>query len=304
MYDIRLKQIECFLDITQTMNFTSTAKRLHISQPLVSKWIKSIEDELNIKLFVRGKDGLYLTKEGAFLRDRWANSYPAIIKAIDEMRLHTNDMAGEISIGYLERYENDAFLREIVNAFSQKHPQIALKVTSYGISELVDHLHKRDLDVAFHTTLDLDSHTGLYWFPLHSVDFYIAISANHRLSQRSKLSMADLKHESFFAIAEKESPSGGRRILAACEKAGFKPRSLQYVPNLSSLALSIIYQNGVTLTGKEIVNGYEDQIRLYETAEIAQDESMALLWRKKEPGVLALKFAEFTSRYVQQGEKG
>ena len=45
MYDIRLKQIECFLDISQTLSFTESAKRLHISQPLASKWIRSIEDE-------------------------------------------------------------------------------------------------------------------------------------------------------------------------------------------------------------------------------------------------------------------
>lgn len=298
MYDIRLKQIECFLDIAQTLSFTATAKRLRISQPLTSKWIKSLEEELDTQLFIRSKDGLSLTAEGAFLSDRWRDCFTDLVGCISEMQALGDHTKQALSIGILDRYESDSFIHDILHSFEDRYPAYQIRVSSHGIQELIDRLIGHNLDVAFHTTLDADTQEGINFYPLRTVDFYIAISNQHRLARRDHLTIEDLKHESFFSISEAESPSSSKRIISQCQRAGFTPRNLQYVPNLSSLALSIIYQNGVTLTTAEIANGYERQIKLYPLPGTTKEESIALLWRKQDPGDDAIRFVEYVNGYI------
>ncbi len=295
MYDIRLKQIECFLTLAQTLSFTTSAKTLGISQPLASKWIKALEDELGTALLIRSKDGISLTNEGKFLYNEWMPAFHGVVSAITRMQAIGDEKSPALRIGILDRYETDPFIHDIIQNFGKDHPSWNIRVSSHGIQELIDRLMGHDLDVVFHTTLDAGTQDGIHFKPLRSVEFFIAISKNHRLAQRKSLTIADLKNESFFSISEDESPSSSRRIISQCQKAGFTPHNMQFVPNLSSLSLSIIYQNGVTVTTAEIAKGYEHMIKLYPIAEYAGSESIALLYRKSDPGENALTFSNSIS---------
>ena len=63
-------QLTCFITVAETLNFLKTAELLHISQPAVTKQIKTLEDELKVKLFHRTTRSVELTTEGIiFLND-------------------------------------------------------------------------------------------------------------------------------------------------------------------------------------------------------------------------------------------
>ncbi|MGN1444712.1 MAG: LysR family transcriptional regulator, partial [Eubacteriales bacterium] len=63
-------QLQCFLAVASTLNFAKAAERLHISQPTVTNQIKSLEEELNVKLFNRSTRVVEITPEGqTFLTD-------------------------------------------------------------------------------------------------------------------------------------------------------------------------------------------------------------------------------------------
>ena len=61
MLDFR---IETFLMVSETMNFTEAAKRLHITQPAVSQHIHFLEKEYDTKLFSIITSGLKMTEAG------------------------------------------------------------------------------------------------------------------------------------------------------------------------------------------------------------------------------------------------
>lgn len=60
-------QLECFLTVVETLNFAKAAQILNITQPAVTKQIKSLEDELNVRLFKRSTRSVELTSEGKLL---------------------------------------------------------------------------------------------------------------------------------------------------------------------------------------------------------------------------------------------
>ena len=63
-------QLECFLAVSDNLNFARAAEQLHITQPAVTHQIQSLEAELNTRLFVRTTRSVELTPAGfAFISD-------------------------------------------------------------------------------------------------------------------------------------------------------------------------------------------------------------------------------------------
>lgn len=66
--DIRI--LRYFLTIAREQNITKAARVLHISPPSLSRQIKSLEDELDKTLIIRGKRNISLTDDGILLSKR------------------------------------------------------------------------------------------------------------------------------------------------------------------------------------------------------------------------------------------
>lgn len=63
-------QLECFVTVAKHLNFSKASEELKITQPAVSHQIRSLEEELNVKLFQRTSKSVSLTPEGImFLPD-------------------------------------------------------------------------------------------------------------------------------------------------------------------------------------------------------------------------------------------
>ena len=60
-----IQQCKYVLKIAKTGSFSEAAKQLFIAQSSLSISIKSLEQELGIKIFERSGNGVYLTDEGA-----------------------------------------------------------------------------------------------------------------------------------------------------------------------------------------------------------------------------------------------
>lgn len=57
-------QLECFMTVSNFLNFSRAAEHLRITQPAVSHQISTLEDELGVKLFHRTSKSVRLTQEG------------------------------------------------------------------------------------------------------------------------------------------------------------------------------------------------------------------------------------------------
>ena len=66
---INLELYKIFVLVAKEKNITKASEILHISQPAVTKHIKNLEDELQVRLFNRTNHGIELTKEGKAIYD-------------------------------------------------------------------------------------------------------------------------------------------------------------------------------------------------------------------------------------------
>jgi DNA-binding transcriptional LysR family regulator len=77
---MELRHLHAFVAVAEEGTFTKAARRLHISQPPLSKQVQQLERELGTALFIRRRDGIELTRDGQMLLER----AQAAVKAFHE----------------------------------------------------------------------------------------------------------------------------------------------------------------------------------------------------------------------------
>lgn len=90
---VSLTQIEYFVAVAEEQNLTRAAIRLHVSQPPLTRHIRSLEAELGVPLFARTAKGMALLPAGeVFLQHA-----RQIIGCVDQARLAVAAQAGALA---------------------------------------------------------------------------------------------------------------------------------------------------------------------------------------------------------------
>ncbi len=146
--DIKLEQYKIFYHAATAGSFSEAAKRLYITQSAVSQQMRTLEEELGVLLFARGKKGAKLTPQGELL-------FTYAKKAIEELNNAENLFSrmksldeGSLRIGAgdtLTRY----FLLDKLAQFHHTYPGIKIEIVNRVTGETLSKLKSGSVDVAF-----------------------------------------------------------------------------------------------------------------------------------------------------------
>jgi DNA-binding transcriptional LysR family regulator len=141
----RLRAMELFLSISQTKNFSETARRFGISATGVSRMITQIEDEMKVKLLLRSTRQVALTESG----EEYARQLEGIL-------LRINELQGSITAistapqGLLRVHSRMMFglgvLPALIAEFRSLHPAIHIELT---LGEAPVDLRRKQFDIDF-----------------------------------------------------------------------------------------------------------------------------------------------------------
>src|SRR5215218_1555992 len=131
-----LNGLRAFEAAARHLSFTKAAAELNVTQTAISHQIKRLEEELDLKLFVRRNRTLALTAEG---RDY----LPGIRAAFQDLRLATarlmrRENANVLIVSTITSFAAK-WLMPRLSKFQQQHPSIDVRVTTS--TELTDFEH-------------------------------------------------------------------------------------------------------------------------------------------------------------------
>lgn len=141
----RLRAMELFLSISQTKNFSETARRFGISATGVSRMITQIEEELKVKLLMRSTRQVVLTESG----QEYARQLEGILSRISELQDNITAISTAPQ-GVLRVHSRMMFglgvLPQLIAAFRRLYPDIHIELT---LSEAPVDLRRNQFDIDF-----------------------------------------------------------------------------------------------------------------------------------------------------------
>lgn len=165
-----------FNQVANAQNITVAANQLHISQPAVSKAIKTLEDQLGGKLFVRTKKGVIKTPEGEELHKYIKSGIEFIRDGENQFTNMVNLEYGVIKIG-ISRTLVEYYLLPHLKEFHEKHPNIKIEINTSVSSQAIIKLRDGLLDFIV-TNLPITSHSDIESVDLLSIQDVFVASPN------------------------------------------------------------------------------------------------------------------------------
>ena len=144
---MEIRTLRYFLAVAREENMTRAAEILHVTQPTLSRALRSLEEELGKKLFTRHSFSISLTEEGMLLRSR-AEDLVTMADKIEREFLSLDDVTGgELYLGLAESYQIRYLAREL-RSLKAVCPGLRYHITSGDTEQVTEKLDKGLLDFA------------------------------------------------------------------------------------------------------------------------------------------------------------
>ncbi len=190
---MELWQLRTFKAVAKNLHFTRAAEELNLSQPAVSHQIKSLEENIGEKLFLRDKEGIELTKIGEKIYEHATKILDIAEELEIEIKEEDDFLTGSLKIGGVTRGLNNPFFI-FYNDFKKKYPDIELYYhNEYVFEGIAESVRKGEIDIGF-VSNDVDVR-GLKKLPYGFFDFILVVANDHHLVNKKKVSIVDLQNQ-------------------------------------------------------------------------------------------------------------
>ena len=271
---MEIKHLRYFLAVAREENMTKAADMLHVTQPTLSKTLKTLEDELGKRLFTRHSFSISLTDEGMLLRDR-AEDLIAMADRIEQEFVTLDDITGgDIYFGLAESYQIKYLAREI-RILKSRYPGFTYHITSGDTEQVTEKLDKGLLDFA---VLCEKPNTAKYdYVKFPEADIWGAVMpTDHPLAMKKSIKVKDLIGQPLFC-----SEQSWNNEIPAWAGDDFERLHLEGSFRLSYNG-SLFAQEGlgILLTFKHLVECSEENGLVFRPLSPKQTSELYLIWHK------------------------
>lgn len=233
-----IKQLQCFVAVAQELNFRRAAERLSMSQPPLSRQIKSLEELLRVKLIERDTHSVSLTSAGeAFEREahRILAALDAVVASVREERASEE---ADIRLG-LTSVIDFSLVAGIGKALSGLEAAAQVRVERAYSRHLLGRVCTGELDLAIVGNIP-DPGEG---FEVRSVardPLIVALPEGHEAARRPEVSFRDLEGEVLFWFPRHDNPVFYDRCERTFAEYRYepprRPEPVEHVALLSKIA--------------------------------------------------------------------
>jgi DNA-binding transcriptional LysR family regulator len=186
--DLDLRKVRYFLAVADELNFSRAAERLHIAQPVLSRQIRALENELHAQLLIRDHRRTELTEAG-----RQLQAEGALLLASAGALSRRVGQAARPDRKFTVAFMPGLIVTGPVRALGAAHAGLTVEVRRTSWDDQVAVLHDGRADVSY---LRMPADTaGLTTQPLFTEPGVAALPADHRLAGKDGISLRDLAGE-------------------------------------------------------------------------------------------------------------
>ncbi|GAB2461007.1 LysR family transcriptional regulator [Jatrophihabitans fulvus] len=219
--DLDLRKLRYFAAVAEHRHFGRAAEQLFIAQPVLSRQVRALEQELGCALLVRTTRSVELTAAGEQLLDESRALLPSVDAAVARV-LEADRGVDRLVVAFA----NGLHVSRAVRAFTAAHPGVAVDLLPVTYWEQEAPLRDGRAHVAFlRRQFDED---GMRVIPIGSDPRVACVPVGHRLARRRVIGLADLEGESILDAHARRTSTVEEKfeLIAAGDGIAVVPRSV------------------------------------------------------------------------------
>ncbi len=188
---MELRQLRYLREVVRLGSFHRAAERLFITQPALTKSIRSLEDELGVQLLERGPKGVTTTPFGKILVDCADSVGVDISRAISEIESLNGKSGGIVRVGGMTTVMQ-WMLPKVVKHLSASGSAIRIVTSVALLDAVVNQLVQGDVDIGLCTLYPWHQSDLIVGERLLKDQVRVVAAASHPLATRRAISLAEL----------------------------------------------------------------------------------------------------------------
>lgn len=267
------KTLYYFVTVVEEGTISAAAKKLNMCQPPLSLSMKLLEDELGVKLLVRGSRKISCTEAGLTLYHRAKD----ILALCDSCRKEVQDMdhkmRGTIHLGVISSSE-ETLLSQKMDKFISQYPNIKFELSEANTYEQIDNLEKRIIDVAIVRT-PFNDH-GLKVFKLHEEPLvFVGQKKYFTHLNQTKMKLSDIKNIPIILYRRYKE-----LFINECNLQLIKPNILCVNDDARTTLAWAKRGYGIGLVPMSVAKNISDEMEYHVVDNEKMNTEVALIWKE------------------------
>lgn len=239
-------QVKCFLAAAECLSFTKAAERMYLSQPGLSRQIAALEREIEIELFIRGRNTVQLTEAGIICKEYFSKMKGDYEKMLEEAYAVQCSQQKSLTIGGLEgQLVGECYENALLYLWSN-FPDIKIKMCYFNVSDLCRSLVNDEVDIGIMPEAEAERLPGIMYKRSKMEKCCLVVPRNHPKANQENPKLQDFRDETFLVLAESDSDAIAGQHKQICQAAGFTPKQ-RIVPTYGTLVMLLELGVGISV---------------------------------------------------------
>ena len=291
-----LWELECFVAVAEELHFSKAAKRLHISQPPLSRQIQALETKLGVQLLRRKTRTVELTLPGeVFLEDA-----REILHHLDRASFAAHRSGGgeieRLRLGFISALLGPDLI-QVLRSFREERPTCQVELLDLPAADQLSRVQNGVLDGGLIGGAPAKHASDLKFLVWNTERWLVGLPERHLLTAKKILSLQELRNEKWVLTSRTTAPAFRQRIDELCMAAGFKPRIVLESDRTQAVLAMVAAESGIGMFTETIARLIDSGVafRALDTRKAVLQHTF--VWQADKNSEPLLAFQKILRRY-------
>ena len=280
---MELRHLRYFTTLAEELHFGRAAARLFIAQPGLSRQIRQLEEELEVRLFDRNNRKVALTAAGQYFLEQSTQILGDLEVSVANLRQIADGMRGQLRIGYIGSAMQRT-IPELLLAVKEAYPDIRFSLREMDNPQQLEALRSREIDLGFVRVERVPP--PLKTKAVFEDTFSLVLPKGHPTTAENFAGLSTLKASSFILFESTYSKSYYEKVLQLFDDAGFVPTVSHSTVNASSIYRLVANGMGLSIVPTVLCDGYDMGVKFIELDRLPQRTTLRAVWHSEVRGKL------------------
>lgn len=271
-----IKALRYFVELIEQQSFTRASERLFVTQPTISKMIRSLEQEIGHPLLHRQGHRFWLTEAGHIVLTRAQEILAQMSQLQAELTDLTQLKTGQLRLGIPPMVGH--LYADIIGQYRAAYPNVEITIVEYGGRKIEQAVLEGELDVAI-TMLSENEPSDLSSLTLDSYPIYAVLPNCHPWSSVTHIDWLTLKEQPFYLYTKEFILSD--YIQQQCHNCGFSPQVAARSSQWDFLVALVKGGVGVTFLPEPICNRIQNDGLLTKAITPSITWTLGVIWHNQ-----------------------